>query len=110
MNVFAHPNPEKIKLGLSTVSQIDAELGYPSRDFASIHIAGTNGKGSVSTKIAHALMYEGYKVGLYTSPHLLSFCERIWIGGQFISEESMYLYKEQVERAANRLGVLSYLL
>ena len=53
-----------------------------------IHIAGTNGKGSVSTKIASALTQLGYKTGLFTSPHLVSFHERIQINGVPISEEA----------------------
>lgn len=104
-SAFVHLNPERIKLGLATILQIDEQLGHPSRHFSSIHVAGTNGKGSVSTKIAHALMYAGKRVGLYTSPHVLSFCERIWVGGSLISEERMRAYLYQVEGAAKKVGV-----
>lgn len=105
MNDFARLNQHKIKLGLTSILQIEAELGYPSRSFSSIHIAGTNGKGSVSTKIAYALMYSGKKVGLYTSPHLLSFQERIGINGKFIEEEELMTYWQQVEMISQKIGL-----
>ncbi|MBR5784338.1 MAG: bifunctional folylpolyglutamate synthase/dihydrofolate synthase [Bacteroidales bacterium] len=62
-------------------------LNNPERKFKSIHVAGTNGKGSVSHFLASILQNSGYKVGLYTSPHLVDFRERIRINGQMISEE-----------------------
>jgi dihydrofolate synthase/folylpolyglutamate synthase len=74
---------------LNSMHQIDEALGAPHRQFRSIHVGGTNGKGSVCFKIAAALQAEGYKVGLYTSPHLVSFCERIRVNGQMISEEEV---------------------
>ncbi len=61
-----------------------------------VHIAGTNGKGSVSTKIASALMCAGYKTGLYTSPHISSFCERFQIDGKTISKERICTYAERI--------------
>lgn len=79
-----------IKLGLKNCQDMDQLLGNPSQAFPSIHVAGTNGKGSVSTKIAAACEAEGYKkVGLYTSPHLSCFRERIRINGQIISENEV---------------------
>jgi len=73
------------KPGLEGMRGFDALLGSPSGKFPSIHIAGTNGKGSVSSMLAAALSAEGLKVGLYTSPHLVDFRERIKIisGGSF---------------------------
>src|SRR5688572_11415273 len=62
-------------------------LGNPQRDFKSIHIAGTNGKGSTSHMLASILQASGYKTGLYTSPHLKSFTERIRINGQEIDRD-----------------------
>jgi dihydrofolate synthase/folylpolyglutamate synthase len=62
-------------------------LGNPERAFPTIHVTGTNGKGSVSHKIAKALQSSGLTVGLYTSPHLISFCERIQVNGIPIPEE-----------------------
>lgn len=102
-SAFAHPS--KIKLGLDLIAKFDAHLGYPSKAFESIHIAGTNGKGSVATKIAHTLYSLGKRVGLYTSPHLLSFQERIWANGSLISEEAMRDYVHQVEVGGKELGV-----
>lgn len=61
------------------------KLGNPYRSFRPIHITGTNGKGSVSVKAAETLNRAGYKTGLYTSPHLFSFRERIKIGNEMIS-------------------------
>ncbi len=65
---------------------LDQRLSHPHHSFKSIHIAGTNGKGSVSLKIASVLENLGYKVGLYTSPHIWCYRERIQINGQMISE------------------------
>lgn len=76
-----------MKLGLDRIEAVDALLGFPSKQFASVHIAGTNGKGSVSTKIAKALQESGKKVGLYTSPHIHTYHERICINEKPISEE-----------------------
>ena len=70
-----------MKLGLEAMTRIDASFGYPSRAFASVHVAGTNGKGSVSTKIAKGLELSGKRVGLYTSPHISCMSERISING-----------------------------
>ena len=64
-------------------------LGHPERRFRSIHVAGTNGKGSVSHMLASILMQAGYKVGLYTSPHLVDFRERIRINGAMIPQEEV---------------------
>ena len=75
-----------MKLGLERVEALDALLGFPSKQFAAAHIAGTNGKGSVSTKIARALQESGKKVGLYTSPHIHTYRERICINEKPIPE------------------------
>lgn len=75
-----------IKLGLKNIEALHALLNFPANNFKTIHVAGTNGKGSVSTKIAKALEASGLKVGLYTSPHISCFRERIQINGEMISE------------------------
>lgn len=75
--------------GLSNARVFDEALGNPSAAYPTIHIAGSNGKGSVATKIAKALELSGRRVGLYTSPHLISFCERITVNGQMISESDV---------------------
>lgn len=78
---------KSMKLGLERVRTVDSLLGSPSRQFASVQVAGTNGKGSVTTKIARALEANGKKVGLYTSPHIHTYHERIQVNGRPISEE-----------------------
>lgn len=102
---FAPLNPLQIKLGLDSVAQMDAQLGYPSRKFSTIHVGGTNGKGSVSTKIAHALMHSGKKTALYTSPHLVTVYERIWVQGSFIKEDVFDNYLMQVVDVAKKIGL-----
>ncbi len=71
-----------------TLDMMEA-LGHPERRFKSIHVAGTNGKGSVSHFMASILQEAGYKVGLYTSPHLVDFRERIRVGGEMIPEQEV---------------------
>lgn len=73
------------------IREVAPLLGNPEKAFPAIHVTGTNGKGSVSHKIAKALQSSGLKVGLYTSPHLISFCERIQINGIPIPEETVRL-------------------
>ena len=76
-----------IKLGLGTIRQILNGLENPQRQFYSIHVAGTNGKGSVAATLASILTSAGYKTGLYTSPHLVRFNERITIDNKHISDQ-----------------------
>lgn len=78
-----------VKLELQNALALQQLLQYPDRSFTSIHVAGTNGKGSVTTKIAAAFEHAGYRVGLYTSPHISCFRERIRINGRMISEEDV---------------------
>ncbi|GHT33243.1 folylpolyglutamate synthase [Bacteroidia bacterium] len=75
------------KEGLDNALALDRYFGHPHRKFKSIHVAGTNGKGSVSHLLAAALQRAGYRVGLYTSPHLKDFGERIRVDGQMISKQ-----------------------
>jgi len=75
-----------IKLGLANTIELMNLLGRPHDSFRSIHIAGTNGKGSTATAISSILIKSGFRVGLFTSPHLVSFCERIRINDRCISE------------------------
>lgn len=85
-----------IKLGLEKTERILSQLGNPQSDFLSIHVAGTNGKGSVSAMIASILMSIGFKVGLFTSPHLVSFTERIRINNEQISESEVVALTEEI--------------
>ena len=78
-----------IKLGLDTISEILTNLGSPEKRFKSIHIAGTNGKGSIASYIASILKEAGFKVGLYTSPHLIKFNERIAVNGREVSDNDI---------------------
>lgn len=78
-----------MKLGLQNVHHLQRIWHFPDQQFTSIHVAGTNGKGSVCLKIAHALAQAGYRVGLFTSPHLSTFRERIRINGEMISEKAV---------------------
>ena len=78
-----------IVLGLSTITNILEGLGNPQRAFSAIHIAGTNGKGSIASALATILRQAGYRVGLYTSPHLIRFNERICVNGQPISDDAV---------------------
>lgn len=78
-----------IKLGLEKVERLLAALGDPHKAFKSIHIGGTNGKGSVSRMLAETLRRSGYKTGLTTSPHLVSFTERVEIDGAPISNHDV---------------------
>jgi dihydrofolate synthase/folylpolyglutamate synthase len=72
---------------LGNTLALDRHFGHPHRKFRIIHVAGTNGKGSVSHMMASVLQSAGYKTGLYTSPHLLDFRERVRIHGQMIPEQ-----------------------
>lgn len=78
----------KIKLGLESMSRFLDSVGNPHRELRFVHVAGTNGKGSVSTTLQTILTGAGYKVGLYTSPHLSCVRERFRIDERFISEEA----------------------
>jgi dihydrofolate synthase/folylpolyglutamate synthase len=92
-----------IKFGLENTNKLMGLMDNPYLKFISIHIAGTNGKGSVSAMLASVLQEAGYKVGLYTSPHLISFTERIRINGREISENKVI---ELADEIRNRLSAI----
>ena len=83
------------KEGLSNTLALDEHFGHPHRRFKTIHVAGTNGKGSTSHTLASMLQAMGLKVGLYTSPHLVDFRERIKVNGQCVSEEYVIKFVEE---------------
>lgn len=83
--------------GIGTMSAFDDFLGNPHRRFKVIHVAGTNGKGSVSSMLASVLMGLGYRVGLYTSPHLVDFRERIKVDGEMIGREAVIDFLDRSE-------------
>lgn len=92
-----------IILGLDTMTGILGRLGNPEKSFTAIHVAGTNGKGSVASYLTRILTLAGYRTGLYTSPHLVRFNERIQIDGQMITDTEVVESHTRVE-AANTSG------
>lgn len=92
--VFEHVGAVAYKEGLQNTLALDKHFNHPHTNFKTIHIAGTNGKGSCSHSLASILQEAGYKVGLYTSPHLVDFRERIRVNGQCISEERVVKFVE----------------
>ncbi|MGB5156524.1 bifunctional folylpolyglutamate synthase/dihydrofolate synthase [Desulfobacterium sp. N47] len=78
-----------IKLGLATIKHILSDLGNPQNNYSCIHIAGTNGKGSVASSLSAILQKAGYKVGLFTSPHFVTFNERIRTNNRLISNKNV---------------------
>lgn len=93
---FLFPRTTTIKFGLGTTRALLATLGNPHDMVPCIHIGDTNGKGSVSTLIAEALSAAGWRVGLYTSPHLVSFRERIRVDGAPISEAAVAMWTQRL--------------
>ncbi len=93
--MFHRVGKSAYKADLETTILLDKHLGFPHRNFLSIHIAGTNGKGSVSNMLAAVLQEAGYRVGLYTSPHLIDFRERIRINGEMISKKEVVSFIEE---------------
>ncbi|MBR1389725.1 MAG: bifunctional folylpolyglutamate synthase/dihydrofolate synthase [Prevotella sp.] len=83
------------KEGLETTLKLDEHFGHPHRDYKTIHVGGTNGKGSCAHTLAAILQQCGYKVGLFTSPHLVDFRERIRINGQPIAENFVTEFVEK---------------
>ena len=92
--MFQNIGKKAYKTGLETTHELDRIFQHPHRKFRTIHVAGTNGKGSCSHLMAAVLQQSGYKVGLYTSPHLKDFRERIRINGEMISEEAVCEFVE----------------
>ena len=92
--MFQRQGKSAYKANLVNTLLLDEHFGHPHRRFKSIHIAGTNGKGSTSHMLASVLTASGYKVGLYTSPHLKDFRERIKVDGVMISEEDVVRFVE----------------
>ena len=88
-----------IKLGLSTIRKILSGMGNPQDTYNCIHVAGTNGKGSVASSLASILNQAGYKTGLYTSPHLVHFNERIQINNRPISNSNVVASYNAIKNA-----------
>lgn len=94
-----------IKLGLENIRVLCNELGNPQNDYKIIHIAGTNGKGSTSTTIETILLEAGFKVGKYTSPHILKFNERIRANGKDISDEEIVKYYQLLKNIIHKTNI-----
>ena len=92
--MFQRIGSKAYKPGLETSRQLDDMFGNPHKQFPCIHVAGTNGKGSVSHTLASILQESGHKVGLYTSPHLIDFRERIRVNGEMIPEQCVVEFVE----------------
>lgn len=94
-----------IKPGLERISMLLEMLDNPQNKIKAIHIAGTNGKGSTSTMVSNMLIQEGYKTGLFTSPYVIDFCERIQINGENVSKslfsECVTTVREKIEQLNN---------
>jgi dihydrofolate synthase/folylpolyglutamate synthase len=86
-----------IKLGLSNIRELLTRLGDPHKEFRSVHVGGTNGKGSVSAMSASILRAQGYRTGLYTSPHLIDFRERIRVDGAPIPRRALGKLASEVQ-------------
>ena len=91
-----------IKFGLDNITNLLSALHNPHKAFSSVHIAGTNGKGSTSAVIASLLQSAGLRVGLFTSPHLVSFTERIRINGEQITEHDVIQLAEEVREVVSQ--------
>jgi len=94
--LFSRIGAAAYKADLVNIQTLSKELGNPENKFRSVHVAGTNGKGSCSHMLAAILQKAGYKTGLYTSPHLHDFRERIRINGQKIPEKNVVAFTERI--------------
>ena len=95
--VFQQVGTTAYKPGLETTHTLDTHYGHPHRCYRTIHVGGTNGKGSTSHTIAAVLQAAGYRVGLFTSPHLLDFRERIRVNGEMVSEDFVCRFVEEAK-------------
>ena len=102
---FQQVGASAYKPGLERVEEFCDYMGNPQRDFLAVHIAGTNGKGSTSHMIASVLQSVGYCVGLYTSPHLRDFRERMRVDGEMISEQEVVEFVNRHKPKIEELGL-----
>ena len=93
--LFQHIGQGAYKEGLENTRMLDAHFGHPHLFYPTVHVGGTNGKGSTSHTLAAILQSAGYRVGLYTSPHLVDFRERIRVNGEMIPEQRVIDFVEQ---------------
>lgn len=101
--LFSHTGSSALKKGLGNILQLCEALKNPQNKFKSIHIAGTNGKGSTSNMLAAILQKSGYKTGLYTSPHLFDFGERIRVNGQMVNPQFVIDFTEKTRELCHSI-------
>jgi len=101
--MFSRIGAAAFKKDLTNTLRLCEELGNPQQQFKSIHIAGTNGKGSTSHMLAAILQTAGYRTGLYTSPHLKDFRERIKVNGQWCEEEFVTDFTQRIQPLINEI-------
>lgn len=101
--VFSRTGAKALKIDLTNTRLVCEFLGHPEKKFKSIHIAGTNGKGSVSNMLAAVFQNHGYKTGLYTSPHLHDFRERIRINGKMIPKRFVINYVQKTKNLVEQV-------
>ena len=90
----------QVKQGLENMRALDRLMGRPSAAFQSVHVAGTNGKGSVSWKVAKSLQAQGYRTGLFVSPHIACYRERVQVDGELIPESAVEHWLPRILEAA----------
>jgi len=93
-----------IHLGLEVSRSLAKKIGNPQNQFPAVHVAGTNGKGSICALIESVLREKGFKIGLYTSPHLIDFNERIRVNGVAISDEAIIEYADSLKESVEKSG------
>jgi dihydrofolate synthase / folylpolyglutamate synthase len=93
-----------VKFGVERMGKLAAALAHPERSYPVVHIAGTNGKGSVSAMVESILRAAGYKTGLYTSPHLVKLGERVQVGRRILSETEILRFVNELVPVAEKLG------
>ncbi|MEO1452109.1 MAG: bifunctional folylpolyglutamate synthase/dihydrofolate synthase, partial [Bacteroidota bacterium] len=98
---FQRQGAPALKPSLKNTEDLCFELGFPQWKFKSVHIAGTNGKGSVSSMLFSILRAAGYRTGLYTSPHLLDFTERIRVNESNVPHEEVVAFVEKWKPVIN---------
>src|ERR1051326_115261 len=101
--MFSRIGSAAVKKDLTNTLELCEALGNPQKKFKSIHVAGTNGKGSVSHMLAAVLQTANYKTGLYTSPHLKDFRERIRVNGEMVSEEFIIDFTERIQPVIEKI-------
>src|SRR5271155_2673398 len=101
--MFTRIGAAAYKASLDNIISLSGHFGNPHTKFKSVHIAGTNGKGSISNMLAAVLQTAGYKTGLYTSPHLKDFRERIRINGEMIPEQTVIDFVNQYSKEFERI-------